>query len=191
MVDLKTGYELNHIYNFLSESDEQAAAASASEDIQEIELFDKSLALASDLKRLPIMRGGSIKFRIHRNFIPYLVGAVVVGFTARCTLYNCAANEVADRHRLGTANLYCNIVIANIDGLLVVNDWNWDYEGGVLLNPTITIVMSNGTNVAITGDALPEGMIKAEVDIEIDWHPITKKQFEEYIVESVYAKEAE
>lgn len=189
MVDLKVDYELNHIYRLATNNPELIVAVTEWDNSEELELFQKSLALASDLKRLPVLRSLSGCVELDADMRAHMGNASVEIIDFILKLYNGDANEMDAEHQIwaGAGVIYfdttaktAQIHLPNID---------WDYEGGLLLGDTITLGLIGECDGAVTTNIIPSAMLKAVIFLEIDWTPITSKQLDDYIKEHVYARE--
>jgi len=185
MVNLKTEYELNHIYHIRVLNTEISVGDKTCTITTLLELFQKSLALTSDLKRLPILRGITGTWLMYAGFDSSLVATGNGEFNCQVRLYN--DDDTSDIEQMiwevmaygagdGT-NLQC----------IALPALSWDYEGGVLLNNEIALWFEFSLKDDAVTNAFPASYIGVSLFLEIDWYPVSKKEFQEFILENVYA----
>lgn len=203
MVKLKK--EMTHIYHGTVNSALIEIGAARSVNTKQTQLFEKSLALTQDLKRLPFLLGGKIYFWLdaHALYNVALSGLVGLGFTAVLingsyqdedfdTVFELFANEqaVSDILMICHGNFHYHLSpLMGIDTELEPS--HWDFEGNVVLYDTITlcIFLDADTNVSTT-DYL-SGKIKGQYELEIDWRPFSSSELQEFIMEHIYAKQGD
>lgn len=197
MVNVSQKYNLNHIYYRRLSPGNLAVGFHVEIDHYTEMLFEKSLALTSDLKRLPILRSIAITEIISR-----LAGAELQASGVNfATIYILILNETLTAGELQA--IFENaefedhdviysacISIVQSGGVITthtMNESSWDFEGGLLLDNEITIgiITQTATDVAVA--QLPPPAV-FDLFMEIDWVPVSKAEFTEFILENVYAK---
>lgn len=174
-----------------------------------IELYERSLVLTADIKRLPLLLGGSLKILLDASLESDLQAAGLDGFSIHVVLLNGDYSGifiedslfryvvdllgVAGRRKdvllVGHAHIQRDAVTNNYYNLVIDND-SWDFEGEVVLYDTISLVIFAEATGAAAGS--PMGSYAwAEAILEIDWKPISTKELDEFIRESVFAREGE
>lgn len=188
MVELKTEYELNHLYPVQVLQQEIAIGAAQDVSYQTIQLFNKSLALASDLKRLPILRGfsGSWSLPPALGFAMNASGVTEISLSA--AIYNCKQEDIGIDKIIARFNAKVVAVAAAVTVIDFENIYD-NIVGGILCGEELTIQLITTCNQVAAGAAFAADNFYVIAIPEIDWLPISKKQFEEFILESVYAKE--
>lgn len=186
MVKMDVEYNLNHIYTLIINSPDIATGSDETETDGEIELFEKSLALTSDLKRLPILRSLIATINPAVTFYGKMTASNVT--TVRVTL-----DVYTDEDRETENQIWHCSLILYVDGtnhvvIVSKDEPSWDFEGGVLCFDKLyyTIKTQTETNVT-TNDLNDVGAIR--LFLEIDWAELKKGQFEQYILENIYAKQ--
>jgi len=183
----KVDFNLNHHYQLNGHNPAIGVGAITATATEELELFAKSLALASDLKRLPILRS----IDVSTYFAPTLIADMVVSGVNRvsiiATLYNCDEDAISDEDIIGvyTAGLTIGTGATNF---YTSNRSNLK-GGGYLLRNKVTLQVVAATDIAVSTSTLAAFLIGIYLGLEIDWAEVTKAQFEEYVLESVYAKD--
>lgn len=182
-------YNLNHIYRVYVYQGEIAVGASEddSETDFQLELYERSIALAGDLKKLPVLRGLSGSWSLNGAIISRMgaAGSSINGINCEIIVYD--ANDNDEDWELIRYSLF----VYQESGSHVVEKEPivWDYEGGYVLNNTITIrIITSASNNAAT-NAFPEKTIEAYVFFEVDWVPATKQQVTDYINEFIFARD--
>lgn len=202
MVNVGQKYNLNHIYKITDNQDyllspEIALGAAAGEIVYILTLFEKSLALTSDLKRLPILRSLSFSTRLHPDWIGRLTSAGIATAVTVIYIYN---EEITNDELTGMGAtgqfareslIWSGCIITSVatSNQVISRDFpTWDYEGGYLLNNKISVVLRTVSNAVTSGAAYPTGTHDVLPYFEIDWVPVSKAEFQEFILENVYAK---
>jgi len=198
MVNVGQKYNLNHVESIYVGSPEVLVGQHHAVGLELFELFQRSLALTSDLKRLPILRGINITDMIQRTIISELTTSGVSLFICTVSVFNdkMEIGEVPDvfteeffrAHHL----LYQSQMILNRSASPATFNWEreaWPYKGGILLNHTITVVVTISTDANVGSAVISSGASQGIINLEIDWAPVSKKEFEDFILESVYARE--
>jgi hypothetical protein len=199
---MSTKYNLNHIYVTPIGNEAVVIGADQSIEIVELTLFEKSLALTSDLKRLPIIRGITIQLVPEATFCGYSNTCGVPGVKAECLVYNktfteaeieaiFAANEQYDNKNdlLWCDHLLVQYILASSVLSITRNNAVWPFRGGVLADNVMTIALDLHMSGNVSTSDFPADEIKAIVFCEVDWVPISSKEFQEYILENVYAED--
>lgn len=203
MVDLSSlKYELNHIYYQVKASAQVDIGDDYSDIADWIEFFEKSLALTSDLKRLPILRSLWVDKQVSKAILAAMVAsgishaqAVITVFNEDLTqeeidviLNNIQTLEEHDVIWSGTVDIWYSAVapVYMHESFCIPV---WQLAGGKLLNNKITTNVRVLTNAVAAGAAFPTASFCFPVFMEVDWTPVTKEQFEQYILEHVYAKD--
>jgi len=188
MVSINEKYNLNHIYHINTTSSVISIGSANSANTEELELFQKSLALASDLKRLPILRGifASTDFSVAAP--NEMNTSSIRNIKWSVELYNDDVESQDEGELLARWTLYC----AQTNGVLEFVGFDmssWDYEGGILLSDKVSIKgeLFSSSNVA-TAD-FPADRFNGDVFLEIDWVPVSKSQLDDFIREHIYAKQ--
>jgi hypothetical protein len=198
MVNANQKYNLNHIYYKYCAPGNLAVGYHVELDVIDIELFNKSLALTSDLKRLPILRSIMVNERYGRLTAAQMQASAVTNAILTLIVLNEKLN-VAELETVWLNNLwedheviYCaEMTIQQTAGQLTYHQLNesaWSFLGGILLgsNLTIGLITATATNVA-AAQLPPVGAF--DFFAEIDWQPVSKDEFEQFILENVYAKD--
>lgn len=190
MVTLDIKYNLNHIYRMNMGNDEIAIGSQSQTKYFYLKMFEKSLALTSDLKRLPILRGLAGSWMAQPWWINYMNASGLSAITVAINFYTAGdEDQVPDiDDRVATYRMQMNQVVATNSMSLVKESFSWDYEGGVLLGDTIVLEMQIQCVANVAGAAFPKDTIKVDLYLEVDWVPISKGQFDEYLKEHIYAK---
>jgi len=194
-----------HIYFDYLEAGEITVGAEKDVVSEGIELYDKSLVLTSDIKRLPHLLGGSLKAFYDSSLIDDLIASGLTGIDITVVLMNGDYSgifiggtndyvpdllEVPSRrkdvlmvsHKIFSLNAANNVIIFQED-----NDF-WDFEGEVILMDTITLVIFANAGSAVSSVALAS-YAWAESILEIDWKPISNKDLQDYVMEHVFARQ--
>jgi hypothetical protein len=186
MVDFKKklGYELNHISLISVPNAVIAIGAAVDVATSTVVLFEKSLALTSDLKRLPIARSINIDFRYAANVIASVIASGMGAIATRVIVYN----GVADTdHIIMQAD---GFLYYNANGTVILKPEKiWEYQGGFLLNDKILVEMDTLSAANVAGANFAAGTLTAIVNVEIDWAELGEKEFKDYILESVYGEQ--
>ena len=197
MVDLKTPYELNHIYSFWIANEERAVGTATPTVIEnELVTFEKSLALSSDLKRLPIIRSAQIIPHFDARLAAALTGAAVNLMTFRIRIFNREDvpdqddDDEKDNGLIGEVSCYCSVASSKWV-ILEVEHFEWFLKGG-LVNDAGKVSMwgqirFDGTTAT---NPIPAGYIEAICQLEIDWFPVSDKQMKDFAVEHIFARDA-
>lgn len=183
--NLDEKYNLNHIYRLPISATAIAVSSSSSTNTAELELFQKSLALTSDLERLPILRGIAGCFRPNATLPVDMGGSGVANCTVTVFLYNDDEDSQDSDELLGTWEFILSHTTNVITGV-AVDDITWDFEGGVLLNDKISVKLTFATSTAVATTALGFGAV--DIYLEVDWVKLTDSEFNQYIKEHIYAK---
>lgn len=173
---------------------------------ERLSLFEKSLILTSDLKRLPYMLGGKVFIQTQAELMSNMLASAVGGLEVTILLMNgyYTANDY-DRFNFGEESLVDDSRAVN-DILLIchgrwhfdttnnlavaeVQESHWDFEGQKLLFDTVTMLSFARTNVAVANAILelPSGIC----EFEVDWRPVNKPELIEFMLEHIYAREGD
>lgn len=186
MVDIKTNYELNHIYRLILEQDViQIGQNQTIATLDEV-LYDRSLALSGDLKRIPILRSIISVFNIAAPVTARMSASGITLLKAHLSVYN---DNIADVEELVyESDCLIHYNVSTNTGFIEIQNPDWEFEGGLVLNNEIRIQVTTDTNANVAGAALTEGTLDAILFLEIDWKEMTKKEMDEYIREFAFAK---
>jgi len=182
-------YELNHIIPLDGSNAEIAIGQTSSSNDIEIELFNRSLALTSDLKRLPILRAGHVNPSISPSYDTLMQAGAIDTCRYVVSLHNADSDHADASNRIATGTGIIN-QSAGVGVFVEATPFQLDYEGGILLNSTITLRIFVDCSGTVAGASLPLGLFSAVGEIEVDWAEVSKKKFEEFLLESVYASDA-
>lgn len=185
MVKPNLKYELNHIDSVGLASLGIAIGVQNSTAEVELQLFEKSLALTSDLKRLPILRSKKGIITFGGNIGGLMGGSGLGGLTATINLYN---GIIDTKNIIDVMEVFVS-QSGNIIQSTTENHESWDLEGGILLKDKLTMVLALSGSGLVAAADIPAGILFARWLLEIDWTPVSKKEFEEFILESVYAEQ--
>lgn len=197
MVNVGQKFNLNHIYYMRSTVGNLAVGEHAEVDHSEIVLFEKSLALTSDLKRLPVLRSINVAEIIARTAGANMQASGVNFALVHLFILNEELN-VAELQAIWENDLWedheviysaeCTIVqSAGVVTSHQLNESGWGFLGGILLFNTLTIAVITESATNVASAELPPVCV-FDIFFEIDWVPVNKQQFEEFILENVYAK---
>lgn len=195
---------LTHIYHEKTEAGTIAIGDDASNRVNNIELFDKSLVLTGDIKRLPMLLGGKLSFLFNPHALNKMSTSVLSGLTmAGClmnghyseddfndlaAIYN---DERAKDDILLTVHASMNIKVPYDNPCIEVQDSHWDFEGKAILYDTITLMMFLSANQNVGTADLDGFLFNVAMEIEVDWDPISKPEMQEFIMEHIYAKQGD
>lgn len=183
MIPKKLNYDLNHIYDLEFTPPNIGIGASQAAVESSLIMFDKSLALASDLKRLPILRGLAVMLRPTAALAAAIVAAGVTTIGAYLEIFR--DDDLNNKIYSSSILLYHDSV--NHVYYVAKDESGWDYEGGLLLNDRIWYRITVETNSNCTG--VLNTPIRGDMHFEIDWAEVSQQEFEQFILESVYAKD--
>ena len=200
MVNVGQKYNLNHIYDEKLYNGTILVGASSDTIIKGITLFERSLALTSDLKRLPILRSLSFLPDISALIVSSMTASNLTNLKVQIELFNenLTAEEyeiiLADQEGLITVDRIWGATIhayynASLGFQLQIDCESWDFEGGKLLNDKLTLGLYAQANGNVAGTSFPPSMAGFTAFLEIDWVPVTKNEFQEFILENVYAND--
>lgn len=181
-------YNLNHAYPKAIDLPLIASGATYGASTTQIQLFDKSLALASNIVKLPVLRSITWTFYIQKpsSLGTTLEAANVNGIDWLAQLINKDAYDA--EYSIDSTNLVFYHSDADQN-----TSWGGQvsrsrtFAGGILLSPTIAVYVSSVVGVAAALDIAIQGQIL--MHLEIDWIEVTKAQFKDFILEHVYSKE--
>ncbi len=203
---MKVNKELTHIYHInVSQGTITVGSAYEASEEQE-ELFEKSLVLTSDIKRLPYLLGGKVGFWWDANILTNMLASGLSGVGVDAILMNGEytgnafanlATLLADDNAKDDMLLWSHADFQLFVGTapeygvnIEVQTGHWDFEGAVILYDKITLLIFSdaNTNVSTTGFTTN---VKALAEIEIDWKQINKPELMDFIVEHIYAKQGD
>jgi hypothetical protein len=179
----KLGYELNHIYRDALSNPVVAIGARTSLQTTTRTLFEKSLALTSDLKKLPILRSLFCDLKLYATFLASLIASGWAGMYFTITVYDGAIDVdkiIAQAH--GNFFYHANGIVYNKPQFV------WPYLGGYLLHDKMIITMDVVANQNAAGTAFPIDQVIGIINSEIDWCEINQADFKDYILENVYSE---
>ena len=183
MVNLATKYNLNHIYQTADGNSVMAGGTTYQSKTNTQELFERSLALASDLKRLPILRGLSGTIRAYASLRDNMLAGGCITSTVIISVYN-GDVEADNLIARWAAHAYYWDATKSFD--LEIEPVTWDYEGGILLMDEYNVVMELANAPTNPNDFGASWAY--DLFFEIDWVPVTKEQLSEFIMEYLYAR---
>ena len=175
--------------------------------VKHIELYDKSLVLTSDIKQLPFLVGGGLNGFFDPSIMDDLVASGASGMQCDMVLLNGQYDDALFGDALNYGALYQSDILAipgrRKDVLLVAhisimhktaaattvffNDPSkWDFEGEAILYDTLTLLCFTNTDVSLGAGF--SGYGHCEAILEIDWKPISTKEMDEFIRESIFAR---
>lgn len=168
-----------------------------------LELYDKSLVLTSDIKKLPYLLGGSLKVFHDVSLRGDLAASGLGGVATHAILmngdwsailngelrYQEAILDVPSRQKeillVAHSTVYQNATIFYF--VVVTDQAPWDFEGEHILYDTISLVIFADVDTAVGGT--PLGSYSwSEAILEIDWKDINKKELDDYIREHIFAR---
>jgi hypothetical protein len=190
MVKLEEKYNLNHFYRFQVPAPTIPNGQDTSADeTSDLELYERSLALTSDLKRVPILRAIHSSWQVSAGWVQSMGAAGVVEHNTQVQLYNARSNDQDPDEILGEWEFDLTIVAGSPDVAKTIwgDDEGYVFQGGILLNDTISWgaqTATDGTNVS--GDLVDlTGLVLV---LEVDWVKLTKAQMNEFIQEHLFAR---
>jgi hypothetical protein len=193
-------YNLNHVYTEQIGNAEVAIGAHSDLSTASMELFDKSLALTSDLKRLPVIRSVAISPEFARTLAGALAASGIVFSVWSIAVWNgeytvteldgYISNHEETEHGL-LWHLTACIFYNTTSGIFTITYSNpvWPYRGGILAENELTLHSYWGLDANVAGTALPADTAFARFYIEVDWVPVSKKEFEAFVLEAYYARD--
>jgi hypothetical protein len=195
-------YNLNHIYAQAIGNENIAIGASETVEVVDFVLFEKSLALTGDLKRLPVIRSISIEVNYGVLWAGQLAGTGQNTIRAECCVFNKEFTEAELEAIFTAAEMYdpkndilwsnykmAHYEAANNIGFVQQGCSVWPFKGGVLAKNQLTISLQTEIPANAAGADFDADTITAIVFFEIDWVPVSANEFKEFILESVYAGE--
>lgn len=168
-------------------------------------LFDKSLVLTQDIKRLPYLLGGKLFIWYDAHILINLVASGLVGLGFTIALLNgdydidnyVGFSDLMDDFKAIDDLLFVlhgsfhTIASTQAGNVINVPISHWDFEGEKILYDSFTLMgfLDCDTNVA-TAD-FPLGNVRMNYELEIDWKPTNKAEMMEFITEHIYAKQGD
>ncbi|MBA7701851.1 hypothetical protein ES703_110598 [subsurface metagenome] len=201
-------FELNQILAYEFRNPEVAIGSDLAYTDNEIEIFDPELALIGKLDKIPIMRGLVIVL----ESIPDLA-ATLMNDTGNNEMkwllqlfndnnYNDPENPGGTYdwngkkpNLIGMASKWAYTQLLVGGGVEEVVDietinFSMQYQGGIPLKPKLLFRNELGFSNNVAGAKWGIGTAgHGKIFIEIDWSPISKKDFDEYIREYIYVQE--
>lgn len=204
---VKISKNLTHIYHLSKCSGIVAIGTAKSNNTVQEELFKKSLALTSDLERLPFLLGGKVYFWLDSAIFGNILTSAISGVGVTVVLMNGSYNN--DDFDLWEALynnpkakddilLVCHGIISQVTGTapeyainVDARDSHWDFEGQIVLFDTITLLIFVDVDTNVSSADFLGCRIRGEAEIEIDWRPFSKGELQEFIMEHIYAKQGD
>lgn len=196
--------EFTHIYHEKVEANTVAIGDSLSNAIKNIELFQKSLVLTGDIKRLPVLLGGKLAFLINAHSFNKMSTSVLSGLEVAGVLMNghyeqddftdLAAIYDDDRAKDDMLMTVWGIMAIKVpydNPCIEITDSHWDFEGKTILYDTLTLIMFLAGNANVGSADLDGHLFNLTMEIEVDWEPINQKEMQEFIMEHIYAKQGD
>ncbi|GAH46794.1 unnamed protein product, partial [marine sediment metagenome] len=155
MVDIKDlDRNLNHIYLMHAPNLEVPVGNQIGNISVELELYEKSLALAGDLKRLPVLVSINGIITMHAGTFGFMNASNWTEMTAYAKLWNrdnvIPAEYAEIEDRIAQWSLYA-VDVAGAIILVDIEPNSIQYQGGILLASTITL------SLELTGDVVVAG----------------------------------
>lgn len=167
-----------------------------------IVLFDKSLVLTSDLKRLPYIVGGKCAVYFDPTIHTDLVTSVLAGLHVTVALFNGdMVSELDGANNLTWIQAIMDVLSRKKELLMVAHGLIWRdvqnlelefdhgqflYSGEKILYDTLTLA------IFANSDANPTQALASfawgEVVIEVDWKEFSEADLKEFLLEHVYAR---
>jgi len=190
MVELKTPYELNHIIYHVLENTSIPVGNSQDVVTHEIELFERSLALTSDVKRFPILRSLTVNFDWSESIAANMNSSGRSNASFKIYIWNASQEKIANDNLIFSSLAF----IAQSTGTIVmiqVQNESWSFKGGALLGPEVTVRLVTSMAGNVTSVAFPEEVLNGQIFLEVDWFPLSKNQFKDIVLEDVYSRAGE
>ena len=202
---VKISKELTHIYHNQLASGLINIGDAESRADEITTLFDKSLVLTSDLKRLPYLLGGKLFVWYDSHILISMTASTVVGVGFTVVLLN-GTYEIADyvnfADLMGNTRAVDDILlvlhgsfhtIASTQAGNVVNVpiSHWDFEGQKILYDSITLMVFLDADANVATATFSGSNIKVNYELEIDWRPLNKAELMEFLMEHIYAKQGD
>jgi hypothetical protein len=191
MVRLEEKYNLNHFYRLVPDIPVISSGDSQQVDTttNSYEFYEKSLALTSDLKRVPILRAIHASWSPAAGWVQSIGGTGAVEWNGQVIMYNAPNADQDPDEILGEWEFDFTIVAGSPDVAKTIwgDDEGYVFQGGILLNDTVsfkTSAATDGTNVS--GDLTP--LAEVILVLEVDWVKLTKAQMNEFIQEHLFAR---
>lgn len=198
MVSLKgINYNLNHNYHIYVANAVVSVGADNSVAEYEIELFPKTLPLAEDMDRIPILRRIDAIPALSYKMIQNTNSAGQYGAEFNLQIWNGEVKEIAVGNLEGSMDFLCSAqVLYNEDdatpeqfALLLAEQIHRLFQGGIVLKNKITLKIVVNIPSAASGSALPYNMVNWHCFFEVDWTPVSKSEFDSYIRESIFSSD--
>ena len=203
LVMVKITKEMTHIYHanqYIAGVDIGAANSVA---YNANELFEKSLVLTSDLKRLPFLLGGKLYFWFDSHIHTSLIASGLAGVGCTIVLMNgtyeqgdfatfrdLVQDERAQDDILLVSHAFWHSIAANV-GTQDIQASHWDFEGQKILYDTITMIIFVDCDANVASQNFSLTNIECVYELEIDWRPFNKAEMNEFIMEHIYAKQGD
>lgn len=197
------GFELNQILAF----EFRSPGVSIGDDMEfsdnQIEIFDPELALIGKLDKIPIMRALAIIMTAVPDVYNNLVADTGNGeLKYLVQLFNDneypnpenpgAAYDWNGKHPnlIGVASLYFNVDSTTKAPSYFASNFSMQFQGGIPLKPKLLFRNELGFINNVGGSDWPSGgAAHGKVFIEIDWAPVSAKEFNEYLKEYIYVQD--
>ncbi len=202
---VKINKQLTHIYHEQLTSETIGIGANRSTAVRDIELFEKSLVLTSDLKRLPYLLGGKLFIFYDSHILISLIASGLLGMGFTVVLMNGTYDVAAfdtygdlmgdDRAKddvlLVLHGSFHSIATTNAGNVVHVPISHWDLEGEKILYNALTLLVFLDADTNVASATFGGTNIKANMELEIDWKPINKAEMMEFLTEHIYAKQGD
>lgn len=187
MVDVKKlDRNLNHILAWTNGNPSCAIGAVSVQLWDTIKLFDKSLPLTSDLKRLPCLVGFWADWELGTGWAQAMVASGVSHMVMQVEIYEHSVESRELDKLIYTCNIYL-FQTGGAPGPIYAITPPFPLDGAVLLPHEIKIYVNLGFNVAVAGVDYPASEIRVNEFFEIDWVEVSKAEMTDYLLEHAYA----
>lgn len=195
--------ELTHLYHQYIQNGQIAIGDFQITNEEKITLFEKSLVLTSDLKRLPYLLGGRLLIGLHANVATNIIASVINAITFDLVLlngdydaadFNEAEDVITDDKAKDDILLMAHGYIHALAGdtpTVDIQQSAWDFEGQKILYDTLTLLGFSYANANIGTAAFGPKNLKGFMEIEVDWKPLNKAEMMEFLMEHIYAKQGD
>ena len=194
--------EFTHIYHEYIQMNEIVIGVAQSSAHNQVELFEKSLVLTSDIKRLPLLLGGKLTFTTTGHLLTNMAASVITGLVWTGFLMNGTydANLYAEPYEVWEDDRAKDDILLHLFGVAIsgsdaavldIQDSHWDFEGKKILYDTITLLMFAQSNVNVATSNLGRVNGYLTLEIEVDWAPVSPAELKEFVLEHIYAKQGD
>lgn len=210
MVDIKIdGYPLTVLYPIAMNNEPLVAGGGIAIDYQhyELQLFARSLALTSDLEKLPILYSINPHLYFSNLIFATLAGAGMAEVNVFVYVFNGDIDiMILDDLAVNTTDAQMSQQIIESDNLIYLCNRHIFYDstnhvatidynepiyvrkGGELLSNEINIVLRTECDGAPVGNNFYGDSCNLFMTIEVDWQKVSKNKIDDYIREAVYSK---